>query len=94
MRRTLFIVAMACAAFLARAWSPLHHSAFVFGPVPSHAAEDWKAEFDAVCSKTDTAMTLSVDELKELVARCDQLRPKIEAQEETTRKVYVRRLQM
>jgi hypothetical protein len=54
----------------------------------------WKGEFEAVCAKTDIAMTLSAEELKELVAGCDRLKPKIEAEEESTRKVYLRRLQM
>jgi len=40
------------------------------------------------------AMTLSEEELNGLIARCDQLKPKIEAEEESTRKVYLRRLQM
>jgi hypothetical protein len=40
------------------------------------------------------AMTLSVAELKELIARCDQLKPRIEAEKESTRKVYLRRLGM
>ena len=54
----------------------------------------WKGEYDSVCSKTDVAMTLSPEELKALVARCDRLKPQIEAEEESTRKVYLRRLQM
>jgi hypothetical protein len=64
------------------------------GPPAAPAQDGWKAEFDAVCSKTDVAMTLSVGELKELIARCVVLKGRIEAQEETTRKVYLRRLQM
>jgi len=39
-------------------------------------------------------MTLSAAELDELISRCDRLKPKIEAEEESTRKVYLRRLQM
>jgi hypothetical protein len=54
----------------------------------------WKAEYDEVWSKTDLAMTLSGEELKALIRRCDQLKPKIESEEESTRKVYLRRLQM
>jgi len=54
----------------------------------------WKVEYDAVCSKTDIAMTLSGEELKALITRCDHLKPKIEAEEGSTRKVYLRRLQM
>jgi hypothetical protein len=39
-------------------------------------------------------MTLSSEKLKELIAGCDRLKPKIETQEESTRKMYLRRLRM
>jgi hypothetical protein len=65
-----------------------------FGPSSSLAQEEWKAEFDAVCSKTDVGMTLSSEELNGLIARCDRLKQKIEAEGESTRKVYLRRLHM
>lgn len=58
------------------------------------AAENWKAEFEEVCGKTDDSMGMTKDELKALLARCDKLKPLIEAQEETVRKVYLKRLQM
>lgn len=67
---------------------------FLFGSSTSLAQEEWKAEFEAVCSKTDVEKALSLEELKGLIAGCDRLKPKIEAQEESTRKVYLRRLQM
>jgi hypothetical protein len=66
----------------------------LFGPAVSLAEEGWKAEYESVCSDTDFAMTLSEEELKGRIARCDRLKPKIEAEEESTRKVYLRRLQM
>jgi hypothetical protein len=74
--------------------NPLFTGSLPLGPSASLALEEWKAEFDAVCSKTDVAMTLSVRELKDMVARCVQLKARIEAQEESTRKVYLRRIQM
>jgi hypothetical protein len=58
------------------------------------AAEDWRAEFEDVCSKTQDAMALSSDELRALVARCDALKPKVEALDPSQRKVYERRLQL
>jgi hypothetical protein len=58
------------------------------------AQEGWREEFDTVCAKTDVAMTLSEDELSERIGRCDRLKAKIEAEGESTRKVYLRRLQM
>jgi hypothetical protein len=58
------------------------------------AQEDWKKEFETVCAKTQDPGSLSDDELKDLVERCDRLRPLIEKLEETQRKVYLKRLQM
>jgi septal ring factor EnvC (AmiA/AmiB activator) len=55
-------------------------------------AEPWQQEFDQVCGKTQDAMSLTVEELKALVGRCDALEPKIEKLDETRRKVYQRRL--
>jgi len=54
--------------------------------------EAWQQEFDQVCSKTTDAMSLTVDELKSLVQRCDALEPRIEKLDESRRKVYSRRL--
>ena len=45
-----------------------------------------------MCSKTTDAMSLSIDELKSLIQRCDTLEPKIEKLDDTRRKVYLRRL--
>lgn len=74
---------------------PILGGGFSFGPETLQAQEErWKAEYDSVCSKTDVAMTLSKEELSALIDRCDRLRPKIELEEESTRKVYLRRLQM
>lgn len=92
MRRPIILCACAIALFLSG--NPLLTGPLPFGPSASLAQEEWKAEFNAVCSKTDVAMTLSVGELKDLVARCIKVKERIEAQEEATRKVYLRRLQM
>ena len=54
---------------------------------------DWRIEFEAVCVKTDLAMTLSSEELGDLVARCDRLAERIGAEEEIVRKVFLKRLQ-
>jgi hypothetical protein len=52
----------------------------------------WQAEFEAVCSKTQDAMELSIEELRSLVDRCDKLQPQIDALEESARKVWSTRL--
>jgi len=59
----------------------------------ARAEEGWSAEFESVCSKTQDAMVLSSDELRALIVRCDTLKPKIDALDESRRKVYGKRLQ-
>ena len=59
-----------------------------------YAQDDWKAEFADICSKTDDPMVLSKAEVAGLVERCDKLRPRIEKLDESTAKVYLKRLQM
>ena len=74
---------------------PILVGGFSFGTPNLQAQEEgWKAEYDSVCSKTEVAMTLPRGELSALIDRCDRLRPRIELEEESTRKVYLRRLQM
>ena len=64
-------------------------------PVARASAEEgWGAEFEDVCSKTQDAMTLSSEDLRALIARCDALKPRIEALDPSRRKVYERRLQL
>ena len=58
------------------------------------AQDDWKKEFEDICSKTQDSMSFTSDELKSLVGRCDVLRPRIEKLDETQKKVYLKRLQM
>jgi hypothetical protein len=62
-------------------------------PVRALAQQDWRKEFDDVCSKTQDAMALSLEELRSLLARCDKLKPALEKLEESQRKVFTRRLQ-
>jgi len=59
-----------------------------------YAEDDWKKEFEEICSRTDDAMSFSKEQLKDLIARCDKLKPTIGALDESTKKVYLRRLQM
>lgn len=63
-------------------------------PQAAFAEQNWKNEFDEICAKNDDAMSLGVDELKSLIQRCDKLKPRIEALDESPRKVYLRRLQL
>ena len=65
--------------------------------IASHTAygEDaWRTDFDAACAQSNDAMALSVNELKQLIEKCDQLQKVIDKQEETVRKVFLKRLQL
>lgn len=60
----------------------------------ARAEEAWLTEFADVCSRTQDAMSLGLDELARLVERCDRLRPLVEKLEGPQRKVYLKRLQV
>ena len=60
----------------------------------AHAEDEWRAEFDDICGRTSDAMALSKDEVKGLIERCDRLKPRIEKLDESTAKVYLKRLTM
>ena len=59
----------------------------------ARAAEDWRKEFDDICAKTQDAMALGANELRSLVARCEALKPQLEKLDESSRKVFTKRLQ-
>ena len=54
----------------------------------------WRTDFDTACAQSNDAMALSMPELEKLIERCDRLQKIIEKEEETVRKVYLKRLQM
>ena len=60
----------------------------------AYADDSWKQDMADVCSKTDDAMTFSIDELKAMLLKLDKLQAVIETLEETPRKVNLRRLEM
>lgn len=62
--------------------------------VTSAFAQEWKAEFDEICKKTTDAMSLSKDELKQLLARGEKLKAIIATLDETEKKVYLKRLRL
>ena len=65
-----------------------------FAQHPAYSEEVWRADFDAACAQSNEAMALSTPELKKLIEQCDRLQKIIETQEETVRKVFLKRLQM
>jgi len=56
------------------------------------AGENWQQEFEAVCAKTDDPMSLSSEELRGFLARLDKLLPVVDKLDESTRKVYLKRI--
>lgn len=70
-----------------------HQYTLGFASSAQAAEEAWKQEFDDICSKTTDSMSLGAEELSVLIARCEKLKPVIDRQEETTRKVYSKRLE-
>jgi len=90
--KPLIFVAVALIAFSAPTFLPV--AACAAQAVEAAPQSDWQAEFDDICSKTQDAMAMGVDELKAVLDRCDKLKVKIEALEGTQRKVYLRRLEM
>ena len=58
----------------------------------SFAEDAWIAEFEDICSRTDSADSLTVEALQSLVERCDKLRAVIENSDNVQKKVYLFRL--
>jgi hypothetical protein len=59
----------------------------------AYAGDEWKKDFDDICSKTQDAMSYDRHELTNLLGRCDKLKPLIEKLGDTERRVYLKRLQ-
>ncbi len=60
----------------------------------AYCDELWRSEFDDTCAKTADVMALSGNELEALIGRCERLQKVIEQQDETVRKVFLKRLQL
>ena len=60
----------------------------------AYSQEDWKKEFEEICSKTENAMAFGAEDLRSLVDRCDALKSRVEKLDEPERKITLRRLQM
>jgi len=87
------LICFAVAVIVCSGARDIEKKTFSWGGVV-HAQDDWKNEFDDVCSRTQDAMIFSPDELRNLIARCDKLKPRIEKLDETQRKVFLKRLQL
>ncbi len=60
----------------------------------ANGEESWRTDFDVVCTQSNEVMALSVADLKGLIERCDRLQKIIEGQDETVRKVFLKRLSL
>ncbi len=65
---------------------------FISGP--AYAEEAWRTEFDDICSRTEGSMALTKEELRELIGRGEKLKTVISTLDESTKKVFLKRLQM
>lgn len=74
--------------------SPFHGIVLFFGSGNAYALDDWKQEFEDVCSKTQDAMVFTSDELRNFVERCDALKSRMEKLNEPLRTINLRRLKM
>lgn len=54
----------------------------------------WRVEFDEACAGTAHVMALPRTELQTLIAKCERLQKVIEQLDESTRKVFLKRLQL
>ncbi len=88
------VVIAVLAAAISFAFTPSSREDLRIAGNQAYAQDDWKMEFETVCARTQEAAGMSRDELKDLVDRCDKLRPRIEKLDETQRKVYLKRLKM
>ncbi len=93
-KRTVIFIVAVIAGLSSLFVGPLPGSKLFPGEGVVYAQDDWKKEFDDICSKTQDAMAFSADELNSLVDRCDKLRPLIENLAEAPRKIYLKRLSM
>lgn len=59
---------------------------------PVWADDPWLQEFEDICGMTLEAESMTPDQLKAMVERCDKLKPVIERSENPQRKVYIFRL--
>jgi len=68
-------------------------AAYLFFASYVFADENWRVEFDNLCGKTEETMTMKAEELKDLIDRCDKLRPVIEKSENPQKQLFLKRLE-
>jgi len=72
-------------------------SMLLLSAVPQHGIcgdPPWRVEFDETCANTASAMDFSLSELQALITRCEKLQKSMEQLDESTRKVFLKRVLM
>lgn len=59
----------------------------------SYGVDEWKIEFEYLCSRTDEAMDMDAKELSAMIERCQRLLPLIQASDNPQKKIYIKRLE-
>lgn len=59
----------------------------------SFSEEVWLPEFEDICGRTDDSGSMTKDELKAVIERCDKLKPRIEQSDNPQKNVYLFRLE-
>jgi len=91
-KRGSLVIALAIALFGLSGITVLSHD--LPASPAALAQDDWKKEFEDICSQTQDVMLFTPEELKGLVSRCDALKPRIEKLDESQKKIYLKRLLM
>ena len=74
--------------------SPIALLGRLAGSGVAYAEEAWRKEFDDICSRTEGSMALTKEELRELIGRGEKLKTVVGTLDESTKKVFLKRLQM
>jgi hypothetical protein len=92
-KRGSLVIALAAALSVLSGIAVLSDS-LLASAAPAAAQDDWKREFEEICSQTQDVMFFTSEELDRLLNRCDALRPRIEKLDEQQKKIYLKRLRM
>ncbi len=60
--------------------------------LPVYGQEDWKKDFEDICARVNTAHTLTVKELKDLINRADTLIKRLQKMDLKAKRLYIFRL--
>jgi hypothetical protein len=78
-------------AFTLIAFAAFFGESIALSAQPSAA---WRTEFDDICARTNDTDSMSKEELKSLIERCDKLKPELENLDPSARKLWTKRLQL